>query len=398
MKKIQIICILISIFVSLFTSDEITISSPNEYRISKYVEFYGKDALVSQIPISETNRGHCCQFDSVYPYESDICDDITVPSDEYWDIDSIQTWWYNWSGWLSWALVPNIYFIIYPDSSGQPADSPIIEVVVEKSDYSVYETNPYSVVIDISSRNIRLYEGRYWIEVQPSNVFTSNGQTGIQEQVGIGNLLESYNRFPLLGINNWQTATETFGYPYGMSFVIWGSSIPGGIWDFEDGWQNWTHTNGAVFPGGWSVISSSYTVGSWTIAPPNADDSCFCIDSDGAGGWLLDTAKSPFFIAGADFLYWGIHFQDFAGRDTIEVLLRKRTGGSWEPWTVIFAYGSDTPPTTDSVEVSAFIDTLQIAFFYEATDWDWFAAFDNVGPYYQPWYETKNYIRNAENY
>ena len=35
-------------------------------------------------------------------------------------------------------------------------------------------------------------------------------QTGIQEQIEIGNDQESYNRFPLQGINNWQTAAETF--------------------------------------------------------------------------------------------------------------------------------------------------------------------------------------------
>ncbi len=201
------------------------------------IDLDGKDVLVSQIPDSTTAPGHSVQLDSVYPFESDVCDDITVPAGDAWQIDSIKTWWNNWSTWTSWSHVPNFHVCFYPDSTGfsQPCDSPVVEVVVEAADYTAYGTNPYSVIIDMTSYGLTVPEGTWWIEVQPSNSFGTNGQTGIQEQVGIGNGQESYNRFPLLGTDPWATATSTFGSAYEMGFILWGVENSGTGWEVLTG-------------------------------------------------------------------------------------------------------------------------------------------------------------------
>jgi len=63
-------------------------------------------------------------------------------------------------------------------------------------------------------------------------------------------------------------------------------------WDFEDGWQGWTHTNGLSFPCGWDVQAATYNT---NANSPDPGDSSMWIDSDacGFGTTIFDTAYSP---------------------------------------------------------------------------------------------------------
>ncbi len=63
-------------------------------------------------------------------------------------------------------------------------------------------------------------------------------------------------------------------------------------WDFEDGWQGWTHTNGQPFPAGWDVQPASLHT-----PPPDPGDSVLWIDSYAAGSGITikDTVWSPSF-------------------------------------------------------------------------------------------------------
>jgi hypothetical protein len=153
------------------------------------------------------------------------------------------------------------------------------------------------------------------------------------------------------------------------------------FWDFETGEQGWTHTNGQPFPGAWDVVSSSYTVGSYTIAPPDAGDSSFCADGD-LGGIFHDTAMSPVVDnPGFSYFKWGMHFQQYVSYQYYNVIMRTFSSGAWNPWTDVWNYTIDTPPRYDSVDISATVgDSVQVGFVYDqphATS-AWFAAFDNV--------------------
>jgi hypothetical protein len=109
-----------------------------------------------------------------------------------------------------------------------------------------------------------------------------------------------------------------FAYNYGdytwyASFDnVWIDANMGGgpvsyMWDFEDGLQSWTHTNGQPFPAGWDVEASGLHSAQ---TPPDAGDSTMWVDSDAAGsgaGLIADTAKSPAVVppAGMNNYKWG---------------------------------------------------------------------------------------------
>ncbi len=168
--------------------------------------------------------------------------------------------------------------------------------------------------------------------------------------------------------------------------TIWvfdiGLSAPAAyFWDFETGEQGWTHTNGGTFPAAWDVVSSSYTIGSYTIAPPDAGDSSFCIDGD-LGGICHDTAMSPVVDnPGFAWFKWATHFQQYVSYQTFTVIMRTFSSGIWNPWTAVWTYTADTSPRYDSVDVSAVTaDSVQVGFVYDQPNatYAWFAAFDNV--------------------
>jgi hypothetical protein len=178
------------------------------------------DVLYYQIPDTLTATGYRCQLDSVFPMQADVVDDVTP---------SVVAWFCNWGGFANWASVPNIHFLVYEDSSGQPVDSPMTEIVVEQSDYTTYyingpDPNRWRVEMELPI-TVMLDTVRYWIEIQPSNSTMDNGNTGHQAQVGIGNGQDFYMRFPLAGTPSWESATSLFGEVLETGFILIGDEL-----------------------------------------------------------------------------------------------------------------------------------------------------------------------------
>jgi hypothetical protein len=182
------------------------------------------DLLYSQIPDTLTAIGYRCQLDSVFPLEADIVDDIT-PTGNGWRIDSVVAWFCNWGGFTSWNNIPNIHFLVYEDSTDQPVDSPIVELIIEQSEYDAYFVNGTNITrwrVEVRLPTpVVLDTFRYWIEVQPSGSYLY-GYTGNMAQVGIGNGQEFYFRLPEAGIPSWIDATQQFGQPLETGFILTG--------------------------------------------------------------------------------------------------------------------------------------------------------------------------------
>ena len=347
-----------------------------------------KGILWAQIPDTTAN-GYACQLDSLYPFEADIADDI-ITEGSGWVIDSVTGYFSNWNGFISWANVPNIHFLVYEDSvlaSPHPVDSPFIEVVVPKSNYTATYlaagvNGVYRVDMELPSPVVLPGGQRFWVEIQPSNVYNVNGQTGTQSQVAIGNVQEMYFRSPLLGYPSWLDATTTWGSALEAGFILYGSSVTI-TWDFETGLQGWTHTNGLPFPGGWDV-ESSYT----HTPPPSPGDSTLWIDPDAYGGGIgPDTAWSPVFIPDSTLTQWvkyGVEFYGSSGMytDDLYVGIRTYTGGAWNSPVELKHYVQGSPFNGwDSVDVSAYntADRMQIYFCYtDNYTWGYWNGVDNI--------------------
>ncbi len=152
-------------------------------------------------------------------------------------------------------------------------------------------------------------------------------------------------------------------------------------WDFEDGWQGWTHTNGQAFPAGWSVEDYDYQSG-WEC--PSPGDSSFWVDSDASGGVIQDTAWSPVVAPPNNMAYliYGISFNSFSGNDWTAVGVRTFSGGSWNAPVELTRYTTNNTGSWDTLDVSAYAadDSIRVFFYYDG-DYDWWSAFDNVGLY-----------------
>jgi hypothetical protein len=244
-----------------------------------------------------------------------------------------------------------------------------------------------------SSPNVRPF-GLAYLPFSSGQVWTSDG--------GYGSNL----------VNEWDIATSTWiyqwpanpaSYPCGLAYdpvsgymwvscwdtdsiYIWdvGSAAGPAFWDFEDGLQGWTHTNGLPFPYGWDVEPSSYYP-AWT--PPDAGDSTMWIDSDasGSGTWVQDTTMSPALVppAGLAWLKYGVGYNWISSGEFLEVGLKYFNGSSWSA-VALKTYTEDTGPLWDSVDVSAYggYDSVQVYFYYDDNNiWAWYLAFDNVGLY-----------------
>lgn len=349
-----------------------------------------RGVLWSQIPADTTSAaGYACQLDSVYPFDADICDDVT-PGGTGWSIDSITTWWANWNGFNDWSYVPNIHVLVYRDStaiSPHPVDSEMIDIIVPQSNYTAsgpFGTNSWRVDLELPTP-IELPPGEiWWIEVQPANDFSVNGQTGWQAEAGIGNGNELWFRFPAIGTPEWTDATTQWGEALETAMVLRGGSLSDTVrWDFETGWQDWIHTNGLAFPSAWDVqpcsLHASYT-------PPNPGDSTFWIDSDAAGSggpWVQDTCLSPQIIPDAsntNWLWYGFGFNDCGTPDFYEVGLKYYDGSSWTLVPLKTYDGVDTVGA-DSIDISSYntYERLQVYFYYDdGNAWSWYASFDNV--------------------
>ncbi|MBA7627761.1 hypothetical protein ES703_35228 [subsurface metagenome] len=168
--------------------------------------------------------------------------------------------------------------------------------------------------------------------------------------------------------------------------TLFGIGAPAAFWDFEDGWQGWTHTNGYPFPRGWDVEPASYKP-TWT--PPDAGDSTMWIDSDAAGSVLTeDTAWSPAVVPPANmaWLTYGLGYNNLTPTsDSLYVGIMTFTSGAWNPPVELKRYSADYGPAWDSLDVSAYstADSIRIYFYYSA-NYDWYVAFDNVGLYPLP--------------
>ncbi|MCK4523766.1 T9SS type A sorting domain-containing protein, partial [candidate division WOR-3 bacterium] len=219
-----------------------------------------------------------------------------------------------------------------------------------------------------------------WIEVQPSNDLSVNGQTGIMAQPGVGNGQELYMRLPLIGYNDWTTATVVFGAPNEIGIVLYGREIADNhFWDFETGPQGWTHTNGIVFPGGWMVEVSDYELSAMS---PEPGDSSMWIDSESYGATsLIDTCYSPAIKTPSEmkWLRWGCGYIH-AGNDTFTIGLAICSSGVWIDPIEIRRYdtsiGSDI---WDSVDVYAYnyADSVRVFFAYSGNS-SYYASFDNI--------------------
>lgn len=157
------------------------------------------------------------------------------------------------------------------------------------------------------------------------------------------------------------------------------------LWDFETGWQDWTHTNGMSWSVAWDVQPSNHHP---AYTPPSAGDSCMWIDDDMMGQpvWTQDSALSPICIpdASMDWLKYGFGIRndlDFRPNE-LHVGIKHFTGGVWTATELAF-YPSliDTGPAWDSVDVSAYAtaDSVQVYFYYDDLGtWAFWAVFDNV--------------------
>ena len=154
------------------------------------------------------------------------------------------------------------------------------------------------------------------------------------------------------------------------------------IWDFEDGWQGWTNTNGSTFPYAWGVQPASLHGATWTC--PDAGDSSMWIDDDDAGsGYILnDTALSPVIAPSpsAQWLKWGIAFNFISSSELLEVGVKYFDGANWNV-APLASFNADISSRYDSVDISAYAGypLLQIYFYYDdGGTWAWYGAFDNV--------------------
>ncbi|MCK4322735.1 hypothetical protein KAX08_09485 [candidate division WOR-3 bacterium] len=348
-----------------------------------------KGVLWAQIPDTNTAGGILCQLDSVDPFDCDLVDDIIIEG-AGWVIDSATTWWHNWNTFRNWGYIPNIHFLVYADSgiaTPHPVDSPFIDIVVPQSNYTatMFATDTARFRVDMELPTPVVLPGgvRYWIEVQPANVLTINGQTGWQMQLGIGNGQEFYLRVPEWGYLSWLDATSLVGSPNEVGFILYGSIVSDTItWDFETGLQGWTHTNGLPFPGGWDVEPSGIHT-----PPPSADDSTLWIDAYAYGPLGADTAWSPVIVPNAVSTQWvkyGVEFYGSSGTytDDLYVGIRTFTGGMWNPPVELKHYVQGTYFNGwDSVDVSAYntADRMQIYFCYDDSySYGYWTGVDNI--------------------
>lgn len=232
--KLNIVLLICIAFTQLFAVtniDESNLHSPGENTFSStdnHCTIDNRYVLYYQIPDTLTAIGYRCQLDTVWPDEADIVDDI-APTGNGWQIDSVVAWFGNWNGFSSWDPVPNIHFLVYGDSVGQPADSPMVELIIQQGEYTAvliaYER--WRVDMRLPAPVILEADKIYWIEIQPCCVWMNAGFTGNQAQVGIGNGQDFYMRYPEIGWPSWQSATQLFGQPLETGFMLYGEVIGG---------------------------------------------------------------------------------------------------------------------------------------------------------------------------
>lgn len=176
----------------------------------------------------------------------------------------------------------------------------------------------------------------------------------------------------------WEQMVYTMLDKFGVLF-----NVTSYVWDFETGLQDWTHTNGVAFPGGWDVEWSQLHA-SW--ACPEPGDSSMWIDSDDYGSIdITDTAWSPVVRppVGMVWLKYGLGFYWYSGGNSewVEVGVNACTSGVWTGPVGLRQYiGASWGPAWDSIDVSTYAgaDSIRVFFSYNNAHYEWYCSFDNV--------------------
>ncbi|MCK4941501.1 hypothetical protein KAS45_05360, partial [candidate division WOR-3 bacterium] len=324
------------------------------------------------------------QWDSVMaggPFDPEFCDNFDLAADA--TIDSVIWWGGYWNGTPAPPL--DFWIKIYPDSGGGngPMQTPIYservsytETLISAVDqYYYYEATipPFAATAGVT----------YYIVFQSTLIYPPQYGLNVSDVLwGDGN--EGYFKSAYFAFPDWLPATIPFGVAFESSFQLYGTAGGPSVltFDFEDGWQGWTNTNGDTFPFAWGVLPSGYYA---TWAPPDAGDSCMWIDSDaaGSGSFLLeDTVLSPVLVPNPtmDWLKYGLGYNFLSGTEYLEAGIKYFDGATW---TVVplRTYTADFGPAWDSVDVSAYAGypNIQVYFFYtDQAGWYWYSVFDNL--------------------
>jgi hypothetical protein len=179
-----------------------------------------------------------------------------------------------------------------------------------------------------------------------------------------------------------------WSFAFGIDNVLLEANIPlFYVWDFEDGWQGWTHTNLYAFPQAWDVIWSDLHGPTWQV--PASGDSSMWIDADAAGGVTSDSALSPVIVPPWN-LQWLVYAYCNNGGsgsfvNDLYVGIKYLSGSVWNIAELIhYPGGAISGPAWDSLDVSAYAsaDSIQVyVYFTDNNTWGYWAAFDNVGLY-----------------
>jgi hypothetical protein len=229
----------------------------------------------------------------------------------------------------------------------------------------------------------RLHDGISWSNwnTVATYPYTGNGIDTFQ--------LDTY--LPAESVQVQFTYEDPFGewsIAFGVDNVLLEADIPiEYVWDFETGWQGWTHTNGFPFPMGWGIQPSQmYPIST----PPDAGDSCVWIDDEVSGTFTTsDTALSPIIVP-PPYMQWLVYgYCNYGGSggaiNDLYVGIKHQVNGTWNV-NELRHYPHDTisGPAWDSILISSYAtaDSLQVYFYFtDNNTWAYWACFDNVGLY-----------------
>ena len=175
---------------------------------------------------------------------------------------------------------------------------------------------------------------------------------------------------------------------FGIDNVLLEAEMPSlYVWDFETGWQGWTHTNQYAFPDAWDVKWSDLHGPTWQV--PTSGDSSMWIDADAAGGVTSDSALSPAIVPPWN-LQWLVYAYCNNGGsgsfvNDLYVGIKYLSGSVWNIAELThYPGGATSGPAWDSLDISAYAsaDSIQVyVYFTDNNTWGYWAAFDNVGLY-----------------
>jgi hypothetical protein len=339
-----------------------------------------RDLLWDQQQSAQGPQALACQADTTLSFFPRCADNFTIPYDA--DIDSLVWWGYYWNTMTNVVTGWNIEFYVDSGGGNGPQQAATFWAGINSwnetdlGGWYRYEATipPFSATTGVT----------YYLVTQPVLIFPPQWGVNADTPPNVGDGNEGYFKSAYFGYPQWVTATTLWGTPYEWGFQIYGtpSAADTFTWDFEDGWQDWTHTNGNTYPAGWGIIDS---LSSHTHIPVMGE-SLLAIDDDAAGSGtsVIDTAISPKFEGFAEnWLYWLVGYNNI-GSDWVTIILRYFDGASWNQTTLV-QYTSDQGAygaIPDSVDVSSFTgDTFQLLIEYnDGGVWAWWCEFDNIGP------------------